>query len=334
MMSIRGLLKNLFVGDVTINGSFNARDAKPYMANNNIMFGYQALNSATTANGNVAHGYQSMYSATTAYNNVAVGYSSLYSATTGGSNIAVGVNAMRFLTTGSNNTATGYNAARLTTTGQNNTAIGYAALYTNTTYNNNTAVGRSAMELTDGYNNSSALGYTAAVTGSNQVQLGNSSTTTYAYGAVQNRSDARDKADIVDTDLGLEFINALRPVKYRWDYREDYANDLFQSLNPDDFEDDEAYRAAVIQQKAARNAFFTNPVKDGSKKRTRYHQGLIAQEVKEVLDDFGVDWAGYQDHSHNGGMDVKSVGYSELIPPLIKAIQTLSARLAVLEAMS
>ncbi len=70
---------------------------------------------------------------------------------------------------------------------------------------------------------------------------------------------------------------------------------------------------------------------DGKHKRSRLHCGLVAQEVKQVMDDLGVYFAGYQYHSLNGGQDVKSIGYSELISPLIKAVQELSARVKVLE---
>jgi hypothetical protein len=51
---------------------------------------------------------------------------------------------------------------------------------------------------------------------------------------------------------------------------------------------------------------------------------LIAQEVKSVMDNKGIDFGGYQDHSVKGGEDVLSLGYSELIAPLIKAIQELN----------
>ena len=71
---------------------------------------------------------------------------------------------------------------------------------------------------------------------------------------------------------------------------------------------------------------------DGSKKRSRYHHGLIAQEVKAVLDAQGIDFGGYQDHKVKGGEDVLTIGYDELIAPLIKAIQELTARVQALEA--
>ncbi|RYY79918.1 MAG: hypothetical protein EOO69_04430 [Moraxellaceae bacterium] len=182
------------------------------------------------------------------------------------------------------------------------------------------------------YANSTSLGYGAQCTATNQVQLGNSSTTTYAYGAVQNRSDIRDKTDIAACDLGLDFINTLQPRKWVWDYRDDYAQTLFPVLIRTDFTDDEAYQSALTQQDADRAAFYANPVKDGSKARHRYHYGLVAQELKATLDALGIDYAAYQDHSIEGGLDVKSIGYNELIAPLIKAVQELSARVVMLES--
>ena len=36
-----------------------------------------------------------------------------------------------------------------------------------------------------------------------------------------------------------------------------------------------------------------------------------------------MDFGGFQDHAVNGGQDVLSLGYMELIAPLIKAVQEL-----------
>lgn len=184
---------------------------------------------------------------------------------------------------------------------------------------NCTAIGTGAMSEFDSFDsetnkiqNSIALGAWSKVTGSNQCQLGTSGVTTYAYGSVQNRSDERDKADIRDTVLGLEFIKALRPVDFRWDYRDDYV----------EVEDTGEVDAdgAPLPLKVVRYE------KDGSRKRKRFHHGLIAQEVKSVMDDLGVDFGGYQDHKINGGADVLTIGYAELVAPLIKAVQELAKK--------
>jgi trimeric autotransporter adhesin len=207
-------------------------------------------------------------------------------------NTAVGAFALQ-ASKSANNTAIGFNALNDAVDGASNTAVGWYALSLITSGSDNTALGQSAGPTVGTYSNTTCLGANTTVTGSDQVQLGDSATTTYVYGTVQNRSDARDKADVRDTVLGLDFITALRPVDFKWDYREDYEDQ----------------------------------VSDGSKKRNRYHHGLIAQEVKQVLDASGIDFGGYQDHAVAGGQDVLSIGYDELIAPLIKAVQELSAEL-------
>ena len=39
------------------------------------------------------------------------------------------------------------------------------------------------------------------------------------------------------------------------------------------------------------------------------------------MDEMGIDFAGYQDHKINGGDDVLSLGYTEFIAPIVKAMQ-------------
>jgi len=38
--------------------------------------------------------------------------------------------------------------------------------------------------------------------------------------SISSLSDKRDKTDIVDIPVGLEFLNSLRPVKFKWQRRE------------------------------------------------------------------------------------------------------------------
>jgi len=208
-----------------------------------------------------------------------------------------------------------------------NSGLGSTALNQLTSGNYNTALGAFSLNLLTTEINCSGLGAYSAVTGSNQIQLGDSATTTYVYGTVQNRSDIRDKADVRDTQLGLSFINALRPVDYKLDMRDDY-----KPTRPEKPEDptDPEYKIALSEWREA--CKLSNLTHDGSKKRLRYHHGLIAQEVKAVLDAQGIDFGGYQDHKIKGGDDVLSIGYDELIAPLIKSIQELTARIAQLEA--
>jgi hypothetical protein len=252
----------------------------------------------------------------TATNAVAVGY---LAKAQGNDNTALGGGADAQLGTNGKNTAIG--ASSVASGVEQSTAVGYltkalgyfstaigAQAGTKMTGAENTFLGVSAGNIsTNTYTNCTLLGYATDVTGSNQVQLGDSRTTTYAYGAVQNRSDARDKADVRPTVLGLDFILSLRPVDFKWDYRDSYR------------EVDNDGNVTILP-------------KDGSRKRARFHHGLIAQEVKAACDAAGVDFGGYQDHSVKGGDDVLSIGYEELIAPLIKAVQQLSAEVAELKS--
>ena len=297
----------------------------------NTSIGQASLYSSTTGAGNTAVGASTLFSNTTGGGNIAVGAGALFLNTTGGSNTTVGVFALYNNTTGSSNTAVGYVALNDNTTGTQNTAVGRDALASNTTGAQNTAIGFNALNLSLTWDNTTGLGRDAQVTGSDQIQLGNSSTTTYVFGTVQNRSDLRDKADVRDTTLGLNFINALRPVDYRWDMREDYRPERPIDLSESATDAEKtAHKIALNQWREA--CKYENLARDGSKKRNRYHHGLIAQEVKATLDGLGVDFGGYQNHKVAGGEDVLSIGYDELIAPLIKAIQELTARLEALEA--
>jgi len=253
--------------------------------------------------------------------NVFVGYQAGVANTSGWQNVAIGESALYANTSGDQNTAVGRMALYANVTGQWNTALGRTALF-NCTDSYNTGLGHAALRWNqDGTNftnftNCTGVGYNSRVSGSYQIQLGGSNTTTYAYGAVQDRSDARDKADIRDTTLGLDFISRLRPVDFRWDMRDDYF-DMVEEV--DSVTGDLVEKLVPIE-------------KDGSRKRSRFHHGLIAQEVAEVLKQTGVDFGGFQDHARGGGSDVLSIGYTELIAPLIKAVQELKARVELLES--
>lgn len=289
---------------------------------------------------NTAVGDSALPNNTTGYSNTAVGVNALYSNTTGNQNTASGGYALYNNTTGTSNTANGLNALYKNTTGYNNTASGLNALQNNTTGNQNTASGVYALNSNTTFSNVSGFGYNSQVTGSNQVQLGDSETTTYVYGTVANRSDERDKADIRDTVLGLEFIQSLRPVDYKWDMREDYKTERPKEPEIEKpSESDEDYEAKLAEYESIQEAYkleidgwlesnkLANIVRDGSKKRNRYHQGFIAQEVLAL----GVEFGGIQDHSIKGGDDVLSIGYDELIAPMVKAIQELKAEIEFLK---
>ena len=75
-----------------------------------------------------------------------------------------------------------------------------------------------------------------------------------------------------------------------------------------------------------------NPVKYNKIDGNRTHYGLIAQEVKSVLDEAGIqDFGGWVISDINDPDGQQALRYEEFISPLIKAIQELTARVKSLE---
>ena len=287
---------------------------------------------------------------TTGVENTAIGVSALSNNTTGVENTAIGVSALSNNTTGVENTAIGVCALSNNTAGFINTAIGVSALSNNTAGFTNTGIGQYALGNNTIYSNCTGVGFNTQCTGSNQVILGDGNADTYVKGGtVHSISDIRDKADVRDTLLGLEFINNLRPVDYKWDMRGDYRTEAPKNVNKpilpikpnEDASDNELeiyeneittyneklilYDTYVItKDKWLEDSKLDNITHDGTKKRNRYHHGVIAQEVQSLIDSTGVDFGGFQNHTINGGDDTLSIGYSEFIAPLIKAVQELT----------
>ncbi len=261
-------------------------------------------------------------------NSVAVGHLAGQTSQ-GGYAVSIGVNAGNG-TQGLNSVSVGRSAG-FSLQGENSVAIGSQSGQTSQG-SNCVAIGNLAGQ-TNQPTNSTCLGNNAQVTALNQVQLGNSSTTTYAYGAVQDRSDLRDKADVQDVHLGLEFLEALTPRSYKFDYREDYREHTTELQDVVTGQDEDGNDITEEQEVFVADTRKLGEIEhDGTHVRSRLHCGLVAQEVKQVMDDLGVDFAGYQDHGIAGGDDVLSIGYGELISPMIKAIQELSARVKALES--
>jgi hypothetical protein len=132
----------------------------------------------------------------------------------------------------------------------------------------------------------------------NSYALGNSSQRWSAVWAVNGTiqtSDSREKVDVQDSAYGLSFINALRPVSYKW----------INSGNPD------------------ANGVDTPGI--------RTHYGFIAQEVKELIGD-GNNFGGYVKGDMSDPTSLEGLRYHEFIAPMVKAIQELSAQVETLKA--
>ena len=156
-------------------------------------------------------------------NNVAIGFQTMNANTIGYYNTANGFKALNSNFNGYYNTANGFSALRFNTTGSGNVADGSGALYTITTGSNNTGIGANADCSFNNATNCTAIGYNARNTdASNSIVLGNSSIAFLRcqVQTITSLSDERDKKDVEDIPVGLEFIDKLHPVKFVWNMRD------------------------------------------------------------------------------------------------------------------
>lgn len=292
----------------TNNSAFGADAlAVNQLASNNSAFGSNSLHSNTSGSTNSAFGSFSMYSNQTGSGNSAFGWSSLGSNTTGNSNSAFGTGALSYNTTGSPNTAMGSSAMNLNTTGFENTAVGYRSLWSNSTGWQNTAIGDSALfNNTGSYN--TALGYAAgstitagynltclgigaipsSPTAIDQITLGNIYVNSLRCNVqtITSLSDERDKKNIKDLKLGLDFITKLKPRQFNWDRRD----------------------------------WYEAGVSDGSKIQQTTTAGFIAQEFDKVQKSEDAEWLNLV---LKDNPDKWEATYGNLLPVMVKAIQEL-----------
>ena len=253
----------------------------------NVAIGANNLQQTLHASNNTAVGYGAMHffkddknkntdsTYTYGYRNTAIGTQAMQDGRNSSYSVMVGSYAGRYVE-GNHNVGIGSLSLPAVTSGQENVGVGSNALREIIKGKNNTALGYTSGPVGD-YNNTTSLGSNAHALGDNQVQLGSADSTVYAHKEIQQRSDRRDKNSIRETHLGLDFINNLKPVDYK-----------YNNSNSD-----------------------------------RYHHGFIAQDL-EALSEKGYDFGGVDNPKYTGGEDVYSVGYTEIIAPLVKSVQELS----------
>lgn len=129
-------------------------------------------------------------------------------------NTFFGAQAGQFTTDGPN-TFLGEKAGQFNTLGTLNLFVGNSSGDTNTTGTQNTTLGYFADVSSANLQNSTAIGYQTIVNASNKVRIGNTAVTVIeGQVAFTNASDKRLKKDIQDLNMGLDFIQKLRPVSY------------------------------------------------------------------------------------------------------------------------
>jgi hypothetical protein len=270
----------------------------------NAASGYQALKSNTTGQRNAAFGNQALMS-NTGSKNTAIGSHALYVNSSGENNSGLGYYALGLNTTGSYNTGSGSYALNSVTTGSQNSGLGYQAGAVITTGSNNTMLGYSADPSAADGENQIVIGYGATGTGNNEIALGNTSISAIKaqVTSITGYSDSRIKRDIRNNDLGLAFINKLRTVKYKL-------------KNPADY-------PLALREKRFMEGNEKRPQDD-----EKIYDGLIAQEVKAVIDELGIEWSGWSKNDSDGKQGIQ---YGALTVPLIKAVQEQQAQIEILQ---
>jgi hypothetical protein len=156
----------------------------------------------------------------------------------------------------------------------------------------------------------------------------------FTNGAVTTTSDRTKKTNITPSTLGLDFINKLTPVSYTMIT----GSKVWEELPPtiqileEEEEYDNGYLIKEAKYKEIPNPQVPEIIEILPGKRTHY--GLIAQDVKVVLDEMGLsttDFAGYMAADPIEHTDL-GLRYEEFISPIVKAIQELSSKVDRLEA--
>jgi trimeric autotransporter adhesin len=194
----------------------------------NAAFGGNSLRSNTTGNSISAFGDAALFNNTTGSFNSACGFASLDWNSTGFFNSALGSYSLFHNTTGNQNTAVGYNSLFTNVSGFQNTAVGDSALYYNTG-NYNTAIGYNAGSNVTSGANLTLIGIDANPSAGNaldEITLGNIYVQHLRCNVqtITSLSDARDKKNIRDLPLGLDFLMTLKPRLYNWDRRDWYKD--------------------------------------------------------------------------------------------------------------
>ncbi len=284
-------------------GNFNTSVGSSSLYNNmagdyNTAIGYYSLNANNGGSNNTAIGTYSLRSNINGTQNTALGETSLYSNSSGSQNTAVGYGSLYSNTLNPGNTAVGWNALYLNT-GWNNTAVGHHSLNSNTTGNYNTAIGyNSGSTVTTGLN-LTLIGIDAnpsSPTANDQITLGNQFVGSLRCNvqSITSLSDARDKKNISELSLGLDFITKLHPRQFNWDKREWYDDNI----------------------------------SDGSKMKDAPTAGFIAQELDSAQTTAGADWLNLVLKDNPEKWEAT---YGNLLPVMVKAIQELNEKCEGLE---
>ena len=263
---------------------------------------------------------------TTGEINTCIGYSAggfTGTGMTGVENTFVGGYASGNVTSGDYNTSVGRSAGQDLNSGDKNTSLGYSAGQQITSGGNNLFLG------VDAGRTGSPGG--AQTTGSNEIFLGDENITAANIQVDWTvASDQRDKTDFSSLDIGLDFVNALKPYTFKWDKRVKYVNrEGKNGISTKSIEN-----GISTEDKWEDTVDLDTITSDGTHKEDWLDIGFKAQEVETLEKAAGYKIADKTNLTTTLTNDGKQYGikYNKFVPILVKALQELSAKNDALEA--
>ena len=187
------------------------------------------------------------------------------------------------------------------------TAVGARAASNNTNGDRSTIAGHYSGRYAGGAYNNTLVGFYSyqfgGYGGNNQGTLGRGQNVycNCVWRAWSNASDCRDKTNIEPiTNLGLNFIRKLNPIKYKWDSRQKYVDECGYEYG----------------------------VKDGTLKQDKTHYGFLAQEVEFAALSAGERFQGV---TYDSFIDKYTINHLEMVASLTKALQEINDDLDLIE---
>ena len=277
----------------------------------NTALGYSALYSQSYANGDSS--YESA--------NTAVGFRSLMVNQPDGGNL--GLN-------GTENTSVGALSLTSNTTGYNNTAVGYQSLAANTTASANTAVGENALTaVTAGFDNT-AIGWKAGARGGDSITGYAGSTVAFVntiagsyntFVGVAGSTAEVSNCTAVGMDAYCDATNQVRLGNF-------FVGSIGGKVGWSALSDARAKESIRDLDLGLGFVLALRPVSfryKGGNGRT--DMGFVAQDVEALLGD------GYNALGIGGDQDrTLSLRYTDLMAPMVKAIQEQQARIEAQQA--
>lgn len=247
--------------------------------------------------------------------NTAIGYNSLNGenqVVSGHDNTSVGANSLKMNSAGEANTAIGSSVLKNNIKGTSNTGVGMEALVSNSYGNYNVALGRGTLLSNTNGNSNTGIGYMALYTNKN-----GSFNTAIGYGASANVQDLTNTttvgngAKVYRSNLirfGNENVVSI------------YGQVPFSAINDKrSLENISPLPVGLDLVTKLKPTQYTR-IGDSTQKK---EWGIVAQDLQQTLNDLDLTHTGII-QSDNTQEQVLILRYTDLIAPMIKAIQELS----------